>query len=37
MWRIEGRGLNSKDKIFTLDNTASNQNYFVTTSLAVAF
>lgn len=37
MWRIEGRGLSSKDKMFTLDNKASNQNYFVTTSLAVAF
>jgi hypothetical protein len=37
MWRMEGRGLNSKDKIFTLDNKVSNQNYFVTTSLAIAF
>jgi hypothetical protein len=37
MWRIEGRGLSSKDKIFTLDNKVSNQNYFVTTSLAIAF
>jgi hypothetical protein len=37
MWRLEGRGLNSKDKIFTLDNQVSNQNYFVTTSLAIAF
>jgi hypothetical protein len=37
MWRIEGRGLSSKDKIFTLDNKVSNQNYFVTTSLAIVF
>jgi hypothetical protein len=37
MWRIEGRGLSSNDKIFTLDNKVSNQNYFVTTSLAIAF
>jgi hypothetical protein len=37
MWRLEGRGLSSKDKIFTLDNQVSNQNYFVTTSLAIAF
>jgi hypothetical protein len=37
MWRMEGRGLSSKDKIFTLDNQVSNQNYFVTTSLAIAF
>jgi hypothetical protein len=37
MWRIEGRGLNSKDKIFSLDNKVSNLNYFVTTSLAIAF
>jgi hypothetical protein len=37
MWRIEGRGLSSKDKIFTLDYKPNNQNYFVTTSLAIAF
>jgi hypothetical protein len=37
LWRIEGRGLSSKDKIFTLDNQVSNQNYFVTTSLAIVF
>jgi hypothetical protein len=37
IWRIEGRGLSSKDKIFSLDNKASSQNYFVTTSLAIAF
>jgi hypothetical protein len=37
MWRIEGRGLSSKDKIFTMGNKPENQNYFVTTSLAIAF
>lgn len=38
MWRIEGRGFNSKDKVFTSDNKqASTQNYFVTTSLAISF
>jgi hypothetical protein len=37
MWRIEGRGLSSKDEIFLLNNKASNQNYFVTTSLAISF
>ena len=37
IWRIEGRGFSSKDKIFSLNNSASNQNYFVTTSLAIAF
>lgn len=37
MWRIEGRGLSSKDNIFLLNNKANNQNYFVTTSLAIAF
>jgi hypothetical protein len=36
MWRIEGRGISSKDKIFNLENQVSNQNYFVTTSLAIA-
>ena len=37
MWRIEGRGFTSKDKIFTLDNASSSQNYFVTTALAISF
>jgi len=37
MFRIEGRGLNSKDEIFTMDNKASKQNYFFTTSLAISF
>jgi len=37
MWRIEGRGFTSKDKIFTIDNSPSTQNYFVTTALAISF
>jgi hypothetical protein len=37
IWRVEGRGLTSKDDIFLSDNTPVNDNYFVTTSLAVAF
>ena len=37
LWRIEGRGLTSKDKIFSLDNNPDNQNYFVTTSLSIGF
>ena len=37
MWRVEGRALSSKDKIFTLDNMPSTQNYFVTTALAISF
>jgi len=37
VWRFEGRGFNSKDKIFTLDKKPTNQNYFLTTSLAVTF
>lgn len=37
VWRIEGRGFTSKDKIFTLDGKANNNNYFVTTSMAIAF
>lgn len=37
VWRIEGRGFTSKDKIFTLEKQPSTQNYFVTTSLAISF
>jgi len=37
LWRIEARTLQSKDQIFILHNKASNENYFFTTSLAVAF
>ncbi len=35
--RIEGRLLNSKDKIFTKANSATNTNSFITGSLAVSF
>lgn len=37
LWRIEGRGFSSKDKIFMLNDKANNNNYFLTTSLAVSF
>jgi len=37
VFRVEGRGLSSKDKIFTLANKPSSHNYFVTTSLAISF
>lgn len=37
VWRIEGRALNSKDKIFILDGQPSNMNYFVTTAIAISF
>jgi hypothetical protein len=37
VWRIEGRGFTSKDKIFTLNDKPSSQNYFLTTALAISF
>lgn len=37
VWRLEGRMLNSKDKIFTLDDEASQNNYFLTSSMAISF
>lgn len=37
LWRIEGRGLSSMDKIFMYEKKPSTQNYFVTTSLAISF
>ena len=37
VWRIEGRGFTSKDKIFTLNYHPSSQNYFLTTALATSF
>jgi hypothetical protein len=37
MFRIEARTLNSKDDIFLKDNLPSNQNVFLTTSLAISF
>ncbi len=35
VWRIEGRILDSKDKIFIHDTQSVNTNTFVTTSLAI--
>ncbi|HOZ84311.1 MAG TPA: porin [Niabella sp.] len=35
MWRIEGRGFNSKDKIFIKDGNPINNNFFITTSIAI--
>jgi hypothetical protein len=37
MFRIEARTLNSKDDIFLKDNSSSNDNVFLTTSLAISF
>lgn len=37
MFRLEARTLNSEDDIFLKDNLPSNQNVFLTTSLAISF
>ncbi|MBL7902364.1 MAG: porin [Bacteroidia bacterium] len=37
MFRVEARTWNSKDQIFTLNQKASNMNYFFTGSLAISF
>jgi hypothetical protein len=37
MVRVEGRTLNSRDKIFTLNKKPASQNHFVTASVAVSF
>jgi hypothetical protein len=37
LWRIEARTFQSKDKIFTLQDKASTENYFITTLLAISF
>ncbi len=37
VWRIEGRSLQSEDKIFTKDDSAENMSTFVTTSIAISF
>jgi Putative beta-barrel porin-2, OmpL-like. bbp2 len=37
VWRLEGRTLDSKDKIFFNDDTAENMSTFVTTSIAISF
>ena len=37
LWRVEGRGLSSKDSVFTKGNSLSQQNQFFTTALAISF
>ena len=37
IWRLEGKGYSSYDKIFLLNNNASNFNYCLSTSLAISF
>lgn len=37
VWRVEARSLKSKDAIFTDNDIAKRQNYFVTTSVALSF
>lgn len=37
LWRIEGRGLSSKDEIFKKDDHAAHTNIFLTTALAMSF
>ena len=37
MFRLEARNLNSKDEVFLKDGTPTNQNTFLTTSLAISF
>lgn len=37
MFRVEARNLNSKDAVFLKDNLPSNDNLFLTTSLAISF
>ncbi len=37
VWRVEGRSLNSMDKIFIKEGGLGNTNTFVTTSLAISF
>lgn len=37
VWRVEGRSLNSKDKIFTDGDETTNSNTFFTTSIAISF
>jgi len=36
-FRIEGRGLSSKDKIFTLNEKLEKRNYFITSSMSISF
>ncbi|QNL52179.1 porin [Olivibacter sp. SDN3] len=37
MWRIEAKGFSSEDKVFLKDGNPTNNNLFLTTSLAISF
>lgn len=37
MWRIEARGFSSKDRIFEKNGNIANNNFFISTSLAISF
>lgn len=37
LWRIEGRGFTSKDKVFMMNEKANNNNVFITTAIAISF
>lgn len=37
MWRIEARGFSGKDETFIKEQTPVNNNFFITTSLAISF
>ncbi len=37
MWRIEARGFNSRDKIFSMNGQPNDNNIFITTALAISF
>ena len=37
VWRIEGRAFTSEDKLFTMNDKPSTNNYFAITSLAISF
>ncbi|MFO0435223.1 MAG: outer membrane beta-barrel protein, partial [Sphingobacteriaceae bacterium] len=37
VFRIEGRGLKSKDAIFTMNQRPSKENYFFTAAMAISF
>lgn len=37
LWRIEARNLSSKDAIFVKDSEAVNDNFFISTALAISF
>lgn len=37
MWCVEARGFTARDEIFKKDNTASKQNFFITTAFAISF